>query len=341
MPLYCPKECFAVCPIRLQPRAGFKGWVQGQLPLRINLMFRSIIYSQFCQQDYVEETIETHPLGNRPSTCLCEIIAPITMSRHIQYSKLGESCSPDLEPCLESPPTVRQRISSKVPACLTTLLALTGLFIVAVFGSGVFLASLDRYVRSPQSTLQDGDPQLTSPPTITQCGTTPAEARALGCRFELHNFAWVPPACYDEALVAPWDAREEWVFATQGVGTGIDENQRFYTRAEAASGDLASAWVPWAQHMSHCGLVFQKFQRAVRAGWQLDNWTSSYAHTAHCASNMELWFVAKDAWQLNSELFLKFPKCDYSWQERGLPEEIMGVGVGVGGHHHHNTHTSK
>ncbi|OJJ42660.1 hypothetical protein ASPZODRAFT_20187 [Penicilliopsis zonata CBS 506.65] len=30
------------------------------------------------------------------------------------------------------------------------------------------------------------------------CGHTPAEAKAAGCAFEMNNFAWMHPDCYDQ-----------------------------------------------------------------------------------------------------------------------------------------------
>lgn len=36
------------------------------------------------------------------------------------------------------------------------------------------------------------------------CGNTPAQAKAAGCEFELNNFAWVHPACFDKDLDDDW-----------------------------------------------------------------------------------------------------------------------------------------
>lgn len=36
------------------------------------------------------------------------------------------------------------------------------------------------------------------------CGSSPAEAKAAGCRFEVNNFAWLHPDCYDEDLDRGW-----------------------------------------------------------------------------------------------------------------------------------------
>ncbi|KAF6806296.1 hypothetical protein CMUS01_14403 [Colletotrichum musicola] len=147
-----------------------------------------------------------------------------------------------------------------------------------------------------------------------QCGTTPAEARARGCRFELHNFAWIPAACYDDELADERDAQGGWLFSTDENGT------KLIPKEVAFRGELSAAWVPWSQHLAHCALIWRKFHRAVAFGRPMDSWTSSYSHTNHCAWNL----VRKDldGSAFNSLLHLKFPDCDYRWRSPMTPAEF-------------------
>ncbi|PVH91310.1 hypothetical protein DM02DRAFT_546082, partial [Periconia macrospinosa] len=168
-----------------------------------------------------------------------------------------------------------------------------------------------------------------SAPHISQCGSSPEEARSLNCRFELHNFAWVPPECYDTELADEWDRAETWQFSRNDNGTDP------ITKQEALRGDLPEAWVPWGQHLAHCALIWKKYKRSVMFNRPMDNWTSSYMHTAHCATNLIRWDL--DPSSFNSRLHLKFPVCDYRWREArqfgGVSTE--GHGHGYGPEHEH------
>lgn len=77
---------------------------------------------------------------------------------------------------------------------------------------------------------------------LRQCGSTPEEARSLGCRFEMHNFAWVPPACYDEELSSEWNSFQDWGFS-RSKNDGNDTDPDFI--AQCRTGNMAQAWVPW------------------------------------------------------------------------------------------------
>ena len=149
------------------------------------------------------------------------------------------------------------------------------------------------------------------PIPITQCGKTPAEARALGCRFESNNLAWVPPECYDEQLSAEWDA-EDWFY-------GVNSSKTPITKSELLEGNLDHVWVTWGQHIAHCALLVRKFQRAVMFNWPLDNWTSSYEHTAHCARSYTEWKLMAHPQEVNAVVKLKFPACGYEWKDN-IPE---------------------
>ncbi|EUC27358.1 hypothetical protein COCCADRAFT_52081, partial [Bipolaris zeicola 26-R-13] len=141
---------------------------------------------------------------------------------------------------------------------------------------------------------------------IQHCGNSPSEARARGCVFESSNLAWVPAECYDKEISDEWDAKS-WVYAY-----GI--NKQNVTLEEVLKGDLDHVWVTWSQHIAHCALMELKFQRAVQFNWPMNNWTSHYAHSLHCAKSYTEWDFMKTPNKLNSKIFIKFPVCSYSWQ---------------------------
>jgi hypothetical protein len=145
------------------------------------------------------------------------------------------------------------------------------------------------------------------PIPITHCGNTPAEARALGCIFESNNLAWVPPQCYDRELGDEWDAKQ-WLYA-------YGDNKEIVRQDLVLEGDFDYVFVTWGQHVAHCALMVRKFQRAVFHNWPMDNWTSSIAHTDHCAGSFVEWKYMKAPDEMNAKVSLKYPVCDYRWQE--------------------------
>jgi hypothetical protein len=145
------------------------------------------------------------------------------------------------------------------------------------------------------------------PIRITHCGSTPAEARTLGCIFESNNLAWVPPQCYDRELGDEWDA-QPWFYA-------YGDNKEIVSQEQVLRGDFDYVFVTWGQHIAHCALMVRKFQRAVFHNWPMDNWTSSIAHTDHCAGSFVEWKYMKAPEEVNAKVSLKYPVCDYRWQE--------------------------
>ncbi|KAF2216462.1 hypothetical protein CERZMDRAFT_8582, partial [Cercospora zeae-maydis SCOH1-5] len=139
------------------------------------------------------------------------------------------------------------------------------------------------------------------------CGDNPETARAMGCRFEVHNFAWVAPECFDEGLTAEWDEDTTWSFSRTMSEDLELEPPDLYSREEGYSGDLVQAWVPWRQHIAHCAFVIRKYARAVESGGPMDNWTASVHHMDHCVGN----FMRQDIpmWTYNSVLHMKYPVC--------------------------------
>lgn len=200
----------------------------------------------------------------------------------------------------------RARISILWVILLASISSIFGLLSTIYFvQSGV--SSISPPLAGPQ--LQESAPKV----TLTHCGTTPEEARARGCKFEVHNFAWVPPECFDEELAAEWDADPSWTFSRTRTSDPLLNPPNLYTREEGDSGDLESAILPWRQHIAHCAVVVRKFQRAVMLERPMDNWTSSSTHMTHCTRNFLEWDI--EPWDYNSVLHLKFPICDFSWRD--------------------------
>ncbi|OJZ81697.1 hypothetical protein ASPFODRAFT_65093 [Aspergillus luchuensis CBS 106.47] len=99
--------------------------------------------------------------------------------------------------------------------------------------------------------------------TELQCGTSPAEARSVGCVLDLLAMSWVRPACYDKEFTEEFLAERNWTWTTN----------------------------PWGKHhlsmfeyhVTHCAFMWRRMARAVHAGNLdlLDSYTAAYGHIEH------------------------------------------------------------
>ncbi|KAK5050444.1 hypothetical protein LTR84_003725 [Exophiala bonariae] len=117
-------------------------------------------------------------------------------------------------------------------------------------------------------------------PTVDQCGSTPAEARNLGCIFETTLSLWVPPECYDFEL-------ETTYLQQPGLKFYRDVNlTEEVSLREVKTGESIGWFVPWDHHVRHCSFAFRKLHRAAAYGKKIDGYVLQYAHTEHCLKMM-------------------------------------------------------
>lgn len=186
-----------------------------------------------------------------------------------------------------------QMISLMIVSAITTIAAITSI---------VHLIEADSHLRDI------GETSLGNR-LFNHCGTTAEEARKRGCLFEIHNFAWVPPQCYDDELGQDWNSYNGWEFSWAANDSSAT-NESFVQQCR--NGDVEAAWVPWYQHMAHCSFILKKYLRSVMFDRPMDNWTSNWHHNEHCTNMMARPNVNPNLF--NSLLHLKFPVCDYSWK---------------------------
>lgn len=125
-------------------------------------------------------------------------------------------------------------------------------------------------------------PSKSSPAEKLHCGTTPAEARALGCKFDIMSFAWTPPSCYDHA-------RSQSFLSTHGPWTFyLDHNATIPLSTE----DLSNHEVIWTEHgyhVVHCLYAWERLHRASllsssseQTGVLVPGEMANLNHTMHC-----------------------------------------------------------
>lgn len=138
-------------------------------------------------------------------------------------------------------------------------------------------------------------------PTVDQCGSTPAEARALGCIFETTLSLWVPPECYDFELETTYLQQPDLKFFRD-----VNLTEEVSLR-EVKTGESIGWFVPWDHHIRHCSFAFRKFHRAAAYGKKIDGYVLQYAHTEHCLKMM----TEPEAWRSSITQFdmRMFPYC--------------------------------
>ncbi|KAF7114712.1 hypothetical protein CNMCM5793_009663 [Aspergillus hiratsukae] len=138
---------------------------------------------------------------------------------------------------------------------------------------------------------------------ILHCGDTPAEARAMGCKFQIHTYAWVPAPCFDGVLQKEWLDIRDWEYYTDKYDQGEPVN---ISVALAGERNLYSTW---GQHIEHCAFTWRKFTRAqAGSGVLLTNRDLSYEHAHHCSDALRTKF--EHPWEeVNTKVTVEFHMC--------------------------------
>lgn len=110
------------------------------------------------------------------------------------------------------------------------------------------------------------------------CGSSAAEARALGCRFNQLTWAWLPPNCPMYAN-SQFQEAEEWIYwedldQTKAVGEDVWE--------EVLDGDRL-IFSELREHATHCVYYFLSVSQAIRDGTPYYDKMVEYEHHQHCA----------------------------------------------------------
>jgi hypothetical protein len=140
---------------------------------------------------------------------------------------------------------------------------------------------------------------------VKPCGSTPEEARARGCHFDVISFCWLPDRCYDPELSAEFDKKYqlEWF---------VDpERTQPLSHEQVMTGDYTGLYVNWEYHLSHCTAMWKKLHRAIAGPFgkgAIDSYIGPYTHTQHC-EHMLLGnrSVAFDV--VNTIILVKYPDC--------------------------------
>lgn len=111
---------------------------------------------------------------------------------------------------------------------------------------------------------------------IQNCGTTPDQARANGCIFDVMMQLWTPAACFDEVLSNRFLEVGNWTWYADPSASHI------YTLEEMRKGEHDAVYVAQDYHVTHCIYAWEKLVRAMRNQDPLITELISYDHVIHC-----------------------------------------------------------
>jgi hypothetical protein len=137
------------------------------------------------------------------------------------------------------------------------------------------------------------------------CGSTPAQAKALGCSFDIISFCWLPARCYDAELSSSFDKLVQWEWY-------IDHNKtKPVPKAEALTGNFDGLYVSWEYHVQHCVYMWEKMHRALLGEGKraVDGYIGSYSHTEHCGNMLLSRGKGFEFTNFNTRIRVKYPDC--------------------------------
>jgi hypothetical protein len=137
--------------------------------------------------------------------------------------------------------------------------------------------------------------------TFGECGTSPAEARSLGCQFDAMSFSWLPSGCYDAELVDDFLALRDWEWFYDAAG------QHAIPKEEVLKGELTDLIVTREYHLFHCTYQWRKMHRGMVKG-VIDSYIANYEHTAHCEHMLTEGVPMNTT---DTVIVMKFPQCQY------------------------------
>lgn len=114
---------------------------------------------------------------------------------------------------------------------------------------------------------------------LRNCGSTPDEARAAGCVFDVMMQLWTPPECMDSALSERFLAKGNWTWYADS------DAKHIYSDEEIRKGNHDVVYVAQSYHRHHCIFAWERLVRAMRSQGPLIEELISYDHVMHCRHN--------------------------------------------------------
>ncbi|KAF3066701.1 hypothetical protein CFAM422_008986 [Trichoderma lentiforme] len=134
------------------------------------------------------------------------------------------------------------------------------------------------------------------------CGNSPADAQALGCRYSIVLHSWLPQDCLTD------DDMEDEKLMYDGRNWPYEINGRNLTMDELHLGDYGHFTTTFDWHVVHCMYVWKRIHRAaLDASRKIDSYTANFHHTNHCVK-----MIGGDPGGMKdsgTKIFVKYPVC--------------------------------
>lgn len=169
-----------------------------------------------------------------------------------------------------SPHHIPRRSANRAILSNIIVFLLTSLLWLAI---GIFTSPTSNH---PGTTTDQLRHNITTNARLLTCGTTPTEARALNCKYDIFLNNWVPLPCYDAEWIVEYQEDNSWgAFADENLTVRLtpeemEEREFYYTSLR--------------DHVNHCGMMWNKqFWALFEERRAVDTVVASARHTEHCA----------------------------------------------------------
>jgi hypothetical protein len=114
------------------------------------------------------------------------------------------------------------------------------------------------------------------------CGSTPVEARELGCTYDVLGNIWVPTPCLDSENLEDFKRMAPWLAYSSANAT------RQLTMEEMSEYIIPDGyWTPVREHMIHCSLMWRRLHKGFQQDKKLlDKHVLQFGHTVHCSQTL-------------------------------------------------------
>lgn len=170
---------------------------------------------------------------------------------------------------------------------------------VVTAGLGVASKLISTYDREPVH-------QSAIPAARFHCGSTTAEAEALGCTYNELELGWLPQACQDHEITELFHQAGPWTYYS-------DPNKTRELTLEEVSRTVDTGkhiWMSQRWHSVHCLFQWKKMHRAVMLNsGRMAEGLADYHHTMHCESVIMDELTGKDAEGMTAEGIVELMSC--------------------------------
>jgi hypothetical protein len=135
---------------------------------------------------------------------------------------------------------------------------------------------------------------------VTTCGNSSDHAAALGCKFDIMSFSWLPVDCYDEELSTEFDQLQRWEWFSD-----YRDLESSVRAEDVRQGKFDHLFVTQEYHFHHCAFMWRKLHRAAMGIHSVDSYIWNYRHTEHCSNMLLLGNITT----VNTKIVTKFPRC--------------------------------